>query len=432
MIIYRSRMAFGYAYFIDHDMPPIKNTRINVWINEYPGTFTTDGMVVYCQICEKKVPCSKKFQIVQHIRTATHIAASEKKVRQPILLVARCLYHSLVLTALIASNIPLKKLSNPKFRNFLKKYCRNQNIPDESTLRKNYIIDVYNETTDSCGRYIANLFIGKLSLEPSPAYLIASKALEKVNHSTIARFINDSITAFFVDTSIAERVCIFISDAAPYMTKAGVALKIFYPNLIHVTCFAHAIHRFAEEIRNDIFMKAPSQIQTYREQLPTLPLPPEPVITQWGTWIKSACFYSEHFMEIKGIINQFKSSDALSIRDAKEAFETSSIQHDLNLIFTHFSKIPKLITSLEARNLLLHNSLKVMEGLLTTASELPDVFSEKIKTKITRLLNKNPGYDSLSMINAYINGTSTVLPNTITSNMASKFKYCPVTSCDVE
>ncbi|KAF0748382.1 Uncharacterized protein FWK35_00032412 [Aphis craccivora] len=381
-------------------MPPIKNTRINVWINEYPGTFTTDGMVVYCQICEKKVPCSKKFQIVQHIRTATHIAASEKK-------------------ALIASNIPLKKLSNPKFRNFLKKYCRNQNIPDESTLRKNYIIDVYNETTDSCGRYIANLFIGKLSLEPSPAYLIASKALEKVNHSTIARFINDSITAFFVDTSIAERVCIFISDAAPYMTKAGVALKIFYPNLIHVTCFAHAIHRFAEEIRNE-------------EQLPTLPLPPEPVITQWGTWIKSACFYSEHFMEIKGIINQFKSSDALSIRDAKEAFETSSIQHDLNLIFTHFSKIPKLITSLEARNLLLHNSLKVMEGLLTTASELPDVFSEKIKTKITRLLNKNPGYDSLSMINAYINGTSTVLPNTITSNMASKFKYCPVTSCDVE
>lgn len=229
------------------------------------------------------------------------------------------------------------------------------------------------------------------------------------------------------------------------MTKAGVALKIFYPNLIHVTCFAHAIHHFAEEIRNlflsvnklisavkKVFMKAPSRIQTYREQLPTLPLPPEPVITRWGTWIKSACFYSEHFMEIKGIINQFKSSDALSIHDAKEAFETSSIQHDLNLIFTYSFKIPEPITSLEARNLLLHNSLKVMEGLLTTASEMPDVFSEKIKTKITRLLNKNPGYDSLSMIDAYINGTSTVLPNTITSNMASKFKYCPVTSCDVE
>lgn len=60
-------------------MSPIKNTRIHVWINEYPGTFTTDGMVVCSQVYEKKVPCSKKFQIVQHIRTATHIATSEKK-----------------------------------------------------------------------------------------------------------------------------------------------------------------------------------------------------------------------------------------------------------------------------------------------------------------------------------------------------------------
>jgi hypothetical protein len=103
------------------------------------------------------------------------------------------------------------------------------------------------ETTDSCERYIVNLFIEKLSLEPSPVYLIVSKALEKVNHSTIARFINDSITAFVVDTSIDEIACVFISDAAPYMTKAGVALKTFYPNLIHVTCFAHTVHRFAEK-----------------------------------------------------------------------------------------------------------------------------------------------------------------------------------------
>jgi len=51
----------------------IKNTRIRIWINEYSGTFATDRMIVYCQICDKKVPCSKKFQIVLHIRTATHI-----------------------------------------------------------------------------------------------------------------------------------------------------------------------------------------------------------------------------------------------------------------------------------------------------------------------------------------------------------------------
>jgi hypothetical protein len=96
-------------------------------------------------------------------------------------------------------------------------------------------------------------------------------------------------------------------------------------------------------------------------------------------------------MKIKGVINQFKRFGALSICDAKKAFETPSIQHDLNLIYTHFSKIPELITSLELRNLLLKNSLKVMEELLTIEPALPDVFSEKIRIQITRLLNKIPG-----------------------------------------
>jgi hypothetical protein len=82
------------------------------------------------------------------------------------------------------------------------------------------------------------------------------------------------------------------------------------------------------------------------------------------------------------IINQFKNSDALPICNTKEAFETPSLQHNLNFIYTHFSKTPKL-TSLGARNLLQHNSLKVMEELLLITAGLPDVFSEKIRTKIT-------------------------------------------------
>lgn len=126
-------------------------------------------------------------------------------------------------------------------------------------------------------------------------------------------------------------------------------------------------------------------------------------------------------MKIKGIINQFNSYDALSIRDAKEAFENQSMQHDLNLIHTHFSKIPELITSVETRNLLLYNSLKIMKELLTTTSKLLDFFSGKIRTKITQLLNN----DSLSMIDVYINCTSTALSNAITSNMATKIKYYP-------
>jgi hypothetical protein len=51
------------------------------------------------------------------------------------------------------------------------------------------------ETTDSCGRFIANLIVGKLdSRKFFPPHLVAVKVLEKTNHSTVARFVNDSLS----------------------------------------------------------------------------------------------------------------------------------------------------------------------------------------------------------------------------------------------
>jgi hypothetical protein len=77
-----------------------------------------------------------------------------------------------------------------------------------------------------------------------------------------------------------------LSDAAPY---------IFFTHLIHTTCLAHGINRVAEEVRNQfplvnelisivkkIFVKALLRVQFYKETLPNLPLPPQPVITRWG------------------------------------------------------------------------------------------------------------------------------------------------------
>ena len=134
--------------------------------------------------------------------------------------------------------IPFHQLNNEVCRKFLKKYCTNQIIPEESTIRKNYLSNIYvevlgeiradlsndliwisaDETTDSCGRYIANLIVGKLSKEPSIPHLVACKVLEKTNHSTIARFINDSIKSLFPDYSMDEKICVFVSDGAPYVS----------------------------------------------------------------------------------------------------------------------------------------------------------------------------------------------------------------------
>jgi len=71
------------------------------------------------------------------------------------------------------------------------------------------------------------------------------------------------------------------------MTKAAKALQLLYRKMLHVTCLAHVLHREVEEVRGSypdvdklisngkkIFIKSPLRVQKFKEEAPTLPLPP--------------------------------------------------------------------------------------------------------------------------------------------------------------
>lgn len=93
---------------------------------------------------------------------------------------------------------------------------------------------------------IANLLIGKLDGNPGKSYLISCKELVGTNYETICQFVNSALKIF---PGIEQKVLLFISDAGTYMVKAAKTLKIFYPNVIHITCLAHAVNRVLEKIR---------------------------------------------------------------------------------------------------------------------------------------------------------------------------------------
>jgi len=67
--------------FVNFKIPKSNNiqTLIKQWIALYNKTdhtiFTTDGSVVFCQLCENKIVCTKKFQIQQHVDTILHNSA---------------------------------------------------------------------------------------------------------------------------------------------------------------------------------------------------------------------------------------------------------------------------------------------------------------------------------------------------------------------
>lgn len=108
---------------------------------------------------------------------------------------------------MLLSNIPLNKLSNNEFKNFLEKYT-NENIPSETTLHKGYIDNIYqetlltkkkiwisvDETTDVTGCFVANVVIGTLEIDRAgEIFLLHSEELEKTNHLTIFKLFDKAM-----------------------------------------------------------------------------------------------------------------------------------------------------------------------------------------------------------------------------------------------
>jgi hypothetical protein len=126
-------------------------------------------------------------------------------------------------------------------------------------------------------------------------------------------------------------VLFFLSDAAPYMVKAGKTIGALYSKMVHVTCLAHGVHKVTEERRRrftkvdkliskvkQIFLKSPARVFFFLNRAPNVPLPPEPIINRWGTWLRAASYYCTYLQEIKNIVLELNQNDAISIKKLKK------------------------------------------------------------------------------------------------------------------
>jgi hypothetical protein len=119
------------------------------------------------------------------------------------------------------------------------------------------------------------------------------------------------------------------------MLKAAKGLKMLYPRMVHLTCLAHGLHRVAEEIRGNypnvdslisnvkkIFLKAPLRVEKFKQEAPSLPLPPKPVLTRWGTWLDAAMHYCENYSTVEKIVSELDSNEESSIKSVTELFSS--------------------------------------------------------------------------------------------------------------
>lgn len=182
----------------------------------------TDGKILFCKICSVKVASEKKCTITQHLSRDIHVKGLEMNKAKNTKYKNQAFFTDTLTNsfnknlcfAMLSSNIPLAKRKQPNFRNFLEKYM-NRQIPEESTIRKNYVstccdetlasIRAYvenkkiwvsiDETTDVEGRYVANVIVGTLENNCSgKTFLLDSAVLEKANFSTISKLFDNSMS----------------------------------------------------------------------------------------------------------------------------------------------------------------------------------------------------------------------------------------------
>lgn len=463
-------------------MPKVQqstSSRLQSFVSEFKDTFTSDGHVLFCVLCGKKVGSDKRFNVVQHLKTEKHCSAVKRnenkknKVTQQLVsnsdLGNKSSFNKDLCKALLLSNIPLNKLSNNEFKSFLEKYT-NENIPSETTLRKGYVDDIYqetllkirnyvdkkkiwvsvDETTDVTGRFVANIVIGTLEIDRAgEIFLLHCEELEKTNHSTIFKLFDKAMGILWPEGVQHDNVLLFLSDAAPYMVKAGKCINTLYSKCIHLTCLAHAFHRIAEKIRGEfsdvdkvvasvkkVFRKSPIRIKTFLNITNNeIPLPPDPILTRWGTWINATLYYCEHFSKIHSVIQTFDDDDAASIKTAKKYLKKSNLPCQLTFIKANFEFLPRAITFLEKRGTKLSDSLKIIEDTKNKISHLKCTKAIPIVNKMNNVLDKNSGYNIVLKIYKILSGeveNLEGLPEDMTNDDLAYFNYAPITSVDVE
>jgi len=78
-----------------------------------------------------------------------------------------------------------------------------------------------------------------------------------------------------------------------------------------------------------ILRKSPYRVQLFKTLEPDLALPPEPIVTRWGTWISAASYYCTHLESIKSVVESFNTNDCVAIKKAQDVLKSQRVQASL-------------------------------------------------------------------------------------------------------
>ena len=388
------------------------------------------GTVLYCKACESNVSHDQKSHVSQHLKTQLHLRKAEltrSKVQTSIQYPSDNRSHRWA-AALVKAGIPLNKLENSEFRKFIEGEV-GYKLPSESSLRKTYLEkefakekenmfqtlgseDLYflfDETKNRHFQSVAAILVGAVNSPAKPS-LLALKIIDKVNGDTASQFLTEY---FYQNGFKTDQFRVFVTDGAAYCLKAGRTLKCIFPQLRHLTCVSHATHLSMEDVRKRsnkadrciASLKAALSKCTERRGSFPVAMPPWPILTRWGTWVKCGIFVAKNWDKMCEWVLSLD-DEGMIVENVKTAFRDPEAQAEL-------SNLLSLEKALEMQKELQTQGLTLAEQFTLLDDFKGAVFGTEAEEKFNSVIQKNPDLQYLR------------------ENLASRLS-APITSCEIE
>lgn len=413
-------------------------------------SYQLESKTIYCNACLKSIklnPTSVLSSINSHDNGERHklqlLEWDKRKLKQQstieLLNDDRDTFTKDLTKMLIGADIPFAKLSNDNFRNFIKKYCFKQ-CPHESNIRKNHLIPTYESimngvTKELVGRKIyvqideaiilhrrfVSILAGRLDGKEPKSFCISVIEIKQApNGYILKQALLEAMKILYPDRTLYEDLELVVTDQASYMLKAMRELKAIFPNMMHITCLCHALHRVCEEAKVE-YSQAAALITSLKMVLSKSSRRVDilecgingtmrklPIDTRWGTWIRFAGFVYDNLNEIIQFASRVEDDDGIVTKKLKENISKPNSREQLGEIRC-LLPLTGVIEQLESRRLTI---FEVKELIDEQIRQLPEIF----KDKLMRSLWNNPDYGQIfSHPKAY-----------------NSLLRAPLVSCDVE
>uniref|UniRef100_A0A0K2ULW2 Putative LOC100902024 [Metaseiulus occidentalis] n=1 Tax=Lepeophtheirus salmonis TaxID=72036 RepID=A0A0K2ULW2_LEPSM len=243
------------------------------WVSNNGGTdvwnYDLGNKSISCRVCKFSCPSRSLWQVIRHSKTSHHInnlkVIKKHKIQGDEGELNATSFNLDIAKLLVSCNIPLNVVDHSNFCKFVEKYTGKtspgrwvvtnlvgdvcQGVLDriKEEVKEKDIFVALDETRDQ-GSSITAIFIGSLDENfCGRPYLI--DFIEIANANNVKNIVCSSVYNLLGEDFAQYRLKVFITDNTSYCIEAGEDLRTNFPELIHITCDLHGLHRDADMVR---------------------------------------------------------------------------------------------------------------------------------------------------------------------------------------